>query len=87
MLLMIGGMFITRHLFVAQHVSGVIPSIIKSIQLHPQPLVLYTLQVEERSVAGRSRAESLHSARPRPTKLHPSTCNVYKTKGQFLYEN
>jgi hypothetical protein len=60
-------------LFVAEHVSGVIPPIIRSIQLHPQCLVLHTLQVEGCSVVGR--------ARPRPTTLHPSTCNVCKTRG------
>jgi len=73
--------FITRHLFVAQHVSGVIPPIIRSIQLHPQPLVLYTLQVEGCSVVGRGRGKCEFSARPRPTTLHPSTCNLYKTRG------
>jgi len=64
-------------LFVAQHVSGVIPPIISSTQL--QPLVLHTLQVKGCSVVGRGRAE--YSARPRPTTLHPSTCNVCKTRG------
>jgi len=48
-------------LFVAQHISGVIPPIIRSIQLHPQPLVLHTLQVEGCSVVGRGWAE--YSAR------------------------
>ena len=31
---------ITRNLYVAQHVSGVSPPIIRSIQLHWRPLVL-----------------------------------------------
>jgi hypothetical protein len=44
--------FISRHLFVDQHVSGVV---------------------------GRGWAE--YSERPQPTTLHPSTCNVCKTRG------
>jgi hypothetical protein len=48
--------FFTRRLFVAQNVSGVAPPIIRSIQLHLQSLVLYTLQVEGCSVVGRGRA-------------------------------
>jgi len=45
-------------LFVAQHVSGVVRPIIRSIQLHTQPLVLHTLLDEGSSVVGRGRAEA-----------------------------
>jgi len=41
---------------VAQHVSGIVPPIIRSVQLHPQSLVLHALQVEGCSVVGHSRA-------------------------------
>jgi len=63
--------FINRRLFVAQHVWDVVPPIIRSIQLHPLPLVLRTLQVEGCTVVGLQR----------PTTVHPSTCNVRKTRG------
>ena len=42
----------------AQHVSGVIRPIIRSIQLHPQPLVFHTLQVEGCSVVVRGQGEA-----------------------------
>jgi len=39
----------------AQHVSGDTPSIIRSLKLHKQPLVLYTWKVVGRAVVGRSQ--------------------------------
>jgi len=48
--------FFTQRLFVAQHVSGVVPPIVRSIQLHPQSLILRTLQVEGCSVVGHGQA-------------------------------
>ena len=45
--------FFAQRLFVAEHVSGVVPPIIRSVQLHPQSLVLHKLQVDGCSVVGR----------------------------------
>jgi len=70
--------FITRRLFVAQHVSDVISPIIRSIQLHPQPLVLRTLQVEGCSVVGRGQAEC-------PTTTNKATSfNLQRMQNQRL---
>jgi len=45
--------FIIPYLYEAQHFSGDTPSIIRSIKLHWQPLVLHTWRVVGRVVGGR----------------------------------
>jgi len=42
--------FIIPYLYEAQHVSGDIPSIIRSLKLHWQPLVFHTWKVVGRGV-------------------------------------
>jgi len=76
--------FIIRRLFVAQHVSGVFPPIIRSLQLHLEPLVL-PLEGSSWSVVGRgrsgcgeselTRSDSPQPDRPRPTTLLSSRSN------------
>jgi len=55
------------YLYEAQHVSGVIPPIIRSLKLHWQPLVLYTWRVDGRVIAGRWQL--------------PATTHVCKARG------
>jgi len=45
--------FIIPYLFEAQHVSGDTPPIIRSLNLHWQPLVFHTWKVVGRVVGGR----------------------------------
>ena len=54
------------NLYEAQHVLGDTPPIIKSLKLHYQPLVLHTLRVVGRVVAGRCQ---------RPATTRPTTMN------------
>jgi hypothetical protein len=51
--------FIIPYLYEAQHVSGNTPPIIRSIELHWQPLVFYTLKVVGRVVGGRCQAHTV----------------------------
>ena len=52
--------FITRRSYVAEHVSGASPPIIRSVQLHKEPLVL-PLERGGWSVVGRGLADLQHS--------------------------
>jgi hypothetical protein len=70
--------FIIPYLYEAQHVSGDIPPVIKSLKLHWQPLVLYTWKVVRRVVGGRCEA---HCAWQRLTNTRPTTFQVWKTRG------
>ena len=45
------------YLYEAQHVSGDTPPIIRSLKLHPQPLVFHTWKVIGRVVGGRCQAQ------------------------------
>jgi hypothetical protein len=63
--------FITRHSYVARHVSGVSPPIIRSMQLYWEPLVL-PLAGSVWSVDGRGL---VGTARPRLTTLQPPLSN------------
>jgi len=45
--------FITPYLYVAQHVSGDTPPIIRSLKLHWHPLVFHTWKIVGRGVGGR----------------------------------
>ena len=56
--------FIIPYLYEAQHVSGDTPPIIRSIQLHWQPLVFHTWKVVGRVAGGRCRAQK------NPTRCH-----------------
>jgi hypothetical protein len=47
---------IIPYLYVAQHVSGETPPIIRSLKLHWQPLVFHMWKVAERVVGGRCQA-------------------------------
>jgi len=60
--------FITSHLYVAQHVSGVSLPIVRSIQLDQEPLVL-PLDRSGCSIVGRGLADhnQQHSSRFSPT--------------------
>jgi len=49
--------FIIPYLYEAQHVSGDIPPIIRSVKLRWQPLVFPTWKVVERVVVGRCQAQ------------------------------
>ena len=60
------------YLYEAQHVSGDTPSIIRSLKLHLQPLVLHTWKVVGRVVAGRWQ---------RPATTRSTTFHVCKTRG------
>jgi len=52
----------------AQHVLGDTPSIIRSLELHKQPLVLHTWKVFGRASVGRCRVT--YATWQRPTALH-----------------
>jgi len=67
--------FFTRCLFVAQHVLGVVPPIIRSIQLHSQSLVLHTLPVEGCSVVGRGHDQQRYILQP-ATYVKPETAGA-----------
>jgi len=58
------------YLYEAQHVSGDTPPIIRSLNLHYQPLVLHMWKVVVRVVAGRC-----------PATTHTTTLHVCKTRG------
>ena len=62
------------YLYEAQHVSGDIPPIIRSLKLHSQPLVLHTWRVVGRVVAGRCQC---------PATTRPTTLHVCKTRGCY----
>jgi len=49
--------FIISYLYKAQHVSGDTPPIIKSLNLHWQPLVFHTWKVDGRVIGGRCQAQ------------------------------
>jgi hypothetical protein len=49
--------FIISYLDEAQHISGDTPSIIRSLKLHKQPLVLHTWKVVGRVAGGRCQAQ------------------------------
>jgi len=65
--------FIIPYLYKAQHVSGEIPPIIRSLKLHWQPLVFHTWNVVGCVAVGRCRAQC---ARQRPTATRPTTFHV-----------
>jgi hypothetical protein len=48
--------FIIPYLYKTQHVSGDTPPIIRSLELHWQPLVFHTWKVVGRVVGGRCQA-------------------------------
>jgi hypothetical protein len=62
--------FIIPHLYEAQHVSGDTPPIVRSLNLHWQPLVFYTWKVVGRVAGGL-----------RPPSTRPTTFHVWKTRG------
>jgi len=62
--------FIIPYLYDAQHVSGDVPPIIRSLKQHWQPLVFHTWKVVGR-VAGRQH----------PPITGPTTGHVWKTRG------
>ena len=70
--------FIIPYLYKAQHVSGDIPSIIRSLKLHWQLLVFHTWKVVGRVVGGRFQA---HCAWQHPPTTRPTTFHVWKTRG------
>ena len=49
--------FIIPYLYVAQHVSGDTPPIIRSLKLHWHPLVFHTWKVVGRVAGGRCQAQ------------------------------
>jgi hypothetical protein len=65
--------FIIPYLYKAQHVSGDIPPIIRSLKLHWQPLVFYTWRVVGRVVAGRCQTHTVPNNVYQPHIQQPST--------------
>jgi len=59
--------FIIPYLYEAQHVLGDTPSIIRSLKLHWQPLVVHTWKVAGHVAGGRCQA---HCALQHPTTFH-----------------
>ena len=70
--------FIIPYLYEAQHVSGDTPPIIRSLNLHWQPLVFHTWKVVGRVPGGRSQVQS---AWQRPPTTGPKYFHVWKTRG------
>jgi hypothetical protein len=56
--------FIVSYLYVAQHVSGDAPPIIRSLKLHVQPLVFHTWKVVGRCQALPDNVHQLHVQQP-----------------------
>jgi hypothetical protein len=53
--------FTIPYLYEAQHVSGDMPPIIRSLKLHWRPLVFYTREVVGRVDGGRCQAHTVHT--------------------------
>jgi len=71
--------FIIPYLYEAQHLSGDIPPIIRSLKLHWQPLVFYTWKVVGRVVGGLCQAQ--YCAWQRPPTTRPTTFHLWKIGG------
>jgi len=56
--------FIIPYLYEAQHVSGDTPTIMRSLELHWEPLVFHTWKVDGRVVGGRCQAHCAHVHQP-----------------------
>jgi hypothetical protein len=61
----------------AQHVTGHTPSIIRSLKLPYQPLVLHTWRVVGRVVAGRCQVEPSHTLPDSVQQLHVQQPSTY----------
>jgi len=70
--------FIIPYLYEAQHVSGDISPIIRSLKQHWQPLVFDTWKFVGRVVGGRCQEQC---AWQRPPTTRPTTFHVWKTRG------
>ena len=70
--------FIIPYLYEAQHVSGDTPPIIRSLNLHWQPLVFHTWKVVRRVVGGHCQAQCAWQC---PPTTRPTTFHIWKTRG------
>jgi len=75
--------FIVPYLYEAQHVSGDIPPIIRSLELHWQPLVLHTSRVVGRVVGGRCQAQYVPNTVHQLHNQQPSTYKNQRLPVQF----
>jgi len=71
-------MFIISYFYEAQHVSAKTPPIIRSLNLHWQPLDFHSWKVAGRVVGGRCQAQC---AWQRPPTTRPIIFHVWKTRG------
>jgi hypothetical protein len=76
--------FIIPYLYEAQHVSGDIPPIIRSLKLHWQPLVFYTWRVVGRVVGGRCQVHTVPENVHQPHVQQPSTYEKPEAAGAVL---
>ena len=65
--------FIIPYLYEAQHVSGDTPPIIRSLNLHWQPLVFHMWKAVERVVGGCGQAQYVHDQVHQLHVQQPST--------------
>jgi hypothetical protein len=80
--------FIIPYLYEVQLVSGDTPPIIRSLNLHWQPLVFHTWKIVGRVAGGRCQARCAaggrcraHCAWQRPPATRPTAFHVWKTRG------